>query len=50
LALFGPQILLAGEDAAAYDQLFARICAAVKPADIVEEIFVADLTLPIHPK
>jgi hypothetical protein len=31
-----------GEDAAAYDQLLARICAAVKPVDIVEEIFTAD--------
>jgi hypothetical protein len=43
LALFGPPILLAGEDASAYDQLFARICSAVKPVDIIEEIFVTDL-------
>src|SRR5262245_27329770 len=43
LALFGPPILLEGEDAAACDQLFARICSAVKPVDIIEEIFVADL-------
>jgi hypothetical protein len=43
LALFGPPILLEGDDAAAYDQLFARICSAVKPVDIIEEIFVADL-------
>jgi hypothetical protein len=43
LALFGSAILLEGEDAAAYDQLFARICAAVKPVDIIEEMFVADL-------
>jgi hypothetical protein len=43
LALFGPPILLAGEDAAAYDQLFARICSAVRPVDIIEEMFVADL-------
>jgi len=43
LALFGPPILLEGEDAAAYDQLFARICSAVKAVDIIEEIFVADL-------
>jgi len=43
LALFGPPILLDGEDAATYDQLFARICSAVKPVDIIEEIFVADL-------
>jgi hypothetical protein len=43
LALFGSPILLEGEDAAAYDQLFARICSAVKPVDIIGEIFVADL-------
>jgi hypothetical protein len=43
LALFGLPILLEGEDTAAYDQLFARICSAVKPVDIIEEIFVADL-------
>src|SRR5262249_48835540 len=41
--LFGPPILLDGEDAATYDQLFARICSAVKPVDIIEEIFVADI-------
>ena len=30
--LFGPPpLLLEGEDAAAYDQLLARICVAVKP-------------------
>jgi len=43
LALFGPLILLEGEDAAAYDELLARIFAAVKPVDIIEEMFVADL-------
>jgi hypothetical protein len=43
LALFGPPSLIEGEDAAAYDQLLARICAAVKPVDIIEEMFVADL-------
>ena len=43
LALFGPPPLLEGEDAAAYDQLFARICAAVKPVDIIDEIFIADV-------
>ena len=29
LSLFGPPLLLEGEDASAYDQLLARICAAV---------------------
>jgi hypothetical protein len=40
LALLGPPPLLEGEDPAAYNELFARISAAVKPADILEEIWV----------
>jgi hypothetical protein len=43
LALFGPPILLEGEDAAAYDQLLARIFAAVKPVDVIDEMFIADV-------
>ncbi len=43
LALFGPPLLIEGEDAAAYDQLLARICAAVKPVDIIDEMFIADV-------
>jgi hypothetical protein len=43
LALFGPPLLIAGEDAAAYDQLLARICAAVRPVDIIDEMFIADV-------
>jgi hypothetical protein len=43
LALFGPPPLIEGEDAAAYDQLLARICAAVKPADVIDEMFTADV-------
>ena len=35
--------MLEGEDAAAYDELLARICAAVKPVDIIEEMFIADV-------
>ena len=42
-AVFGQPQLLEGEDAAAYDQLLARICAAVKPVDIIDEIFIADV-------
>jgi hypothetical protein len=42
-ALFGRPLLIEGEDAAAYDQILARICCAVKPLDIIEEIFIADL-------
>src|SRR5262249_43332616 len=43
LALFGPPPLIEGEDAAAYDQLLARICAAVKPVDVIDEMFTADV-------
>jgi len=43
LAVFGPPLLLEGEDAAAYDELLGRICAAVKPVDIIDEMFIADI-------
>jgi hypothetical protein len=43
LRLFGQPQVLEGEDAAAYDELLARICAAVKPVDIIDEIFIADI-------
>ena len=43
LALFGPPPLIEGEDAAAYDQLLASICAVVKPVDIIDEMFIADV-------
>jgi hypothetical protein len=43
LAWLGPPPLLEGEDAAAYDQLFAGISGAVKPGDIFEEIWVRDI-------
>jgi hypothetical protein len=43
LALFGPPPLIEGEDAAAYDQLLARIYAALQPIDIIDEIFIADV-------
>ena len=43
LVLRAPAALLAGEDAAAYDDLAARIAAAVRPADILEEIWVRDV-------
>jgi hypothetical protein len=39
---FGPPQLLEGEDAAAYDELHARIYAAVKPVDVIDEMFIAD--------
>src|SRR5262249_25205465 len=43
VTVFGPPLLLEGEDAAAYDQLLARLCAAVKPVDIIDEIFIGDV-------
>jgi hypothetical protein len=43
LMLLAEPQLLAGEDAAAYDQLLAHICAAVKPVDIIEKMFITDL-------
>jgi hypothetical protein len=43
LSLFGPPLLLEGEDAAAYDELVGRICAAVRPADVIYEMFIADI-------
>ena len=41
--VFGQPQILEGEDAAAYDELLARICDAIKPADIIEEMFIADV-------
>jgi len=42
-ALFGPPPLFPGEDAAAYDDLHARFRAVVRPVDLLEEMFVADV-------
>jgi hypothetical protein len=42
-AMLGPPPLFEGDDAAAYDELLARISGAVKPADIFEEIWVRDI-------
>lgn len=50
LTLFGPPPLLDGEDSSAYEELTARISGAVKPEDILEEIWVretVDLTWEI---
>jgi hypothetical protein len=43
LAFLAPPPLIAGEDAAAYDDLLARISAALEPSDILEEIWVRDV-------
>jgi hypothetical protein len=42
-SLFGPPPILEGEDAAAYDELFGRVFAAVKPVDAIDEMFMADV-------
>jgi hypothetical protein len=39
---FGPPPLLDGENKADYDDLYARVAAAVQPADFLEEIWVRD--------
>src|SRR5262245_11699940 len=43
LAVFGPPLLLEGEDAAAYDELLGRVYAAVKPVDVIDEMLIADI-------
>jgi len=40
---FGPAPLAEGEDAEAYDELLLRISSGVRPADILEEIWVRDV-------
>jgi hypothetical protein len=41
--VLGPALLIAGENGDAYDDLLARIRAAVAPADMLEEIWVRDV-------
>jgi hypothetical protein len=41
--LFGQPNILEGEDAAAYEKLLARIRSAVKPVNVIEEMFVVDV-------
>ena len=42
-SLFGPPPIIEGEDSAAYDELFGRVCAAVKPVDVIDELLSADV-------
>ena len=42
-ALLGPPPIIFGEDKCAYDALFARVQASVRPKDIFEEIWVRDV-------
>jgi hypothetical protein len=41
--LFGPPQLLEGDDPGAYDELLGRVCAAVRPVDVIDEMLVADV-------
>jgi hypothetical protein len=43
LDYFGPAALVRGEAASSYDTLLARVSGTVKPADILEEIWVRDV-------
>ena len=43
LAFLGPPPLVEGEKEAAYDELLARISGALKPADILEDIWIRDV-------
>ena len=43
LPALGPSPLIAGENAAAYDDLVARVRGALQPRDILEDIWVRDV-------
>ena len=43
LRLLGEPPLLEGEERAAYDELLANVLAAVKPADMIDEMFTVDV-------
>lgn len=41
--IFGRPPVLEGEDMAAYDELCGRLYAAVKPADVIDEMYLDDI-------
>jgi hypothetical protein len=41
-SLFGPPPILEGEDAAAFDELYHRVCAVITTVDVIDEMFVND--------
>jgi hypothetical protein len=43
ISLFGPPPLIEGENAADYDELHARVFDAVRPTDIILEIWIHDI-------
>lgn len=42
-SLFGPPLVLEGEDSVAYDELIRRLYAAAKPVDVIDEMFTEDV-------
>jgi hypothetical protein len=42
-ALAAPPPLIAGEQQSAYDELVARVNASLKPADVLEHVFIRDV-------
>src|SRR5262249_15330761 len=44
LTIFGPPPPVANEDAAAYNDLLARVSGTLRPSDIFEEIWVREIT------
>lgn len=43
LQFAGPIRLISGENSASYDELLARVTSTIKPADMIEEMWVRDL-------
>jgi hypothetical protein len=43
VTLFSSPVLLAGEDDAAFHELFSRVRTAINPVDIIDEMFIADV-------
>jgi hypothetical protein len=41
--LFGPPLILRGEEQTAYDELIGRVYAAIKPVDVIDEMLIADV-------
>ena len=44
-SLFAPSPVIEEEDAAAYDEFYGRVSAAVKPADVIDEMLIVDIVV-----
>jgi hypothetical protein len=44
-SLFAPPPVIEEEDAAAYDEFYGRVCAAIKPADVIDEMLIVDIVV-----